>query len=173
MKQGEILHLGQFIGTEGKHLILSEKDETADLWQFKWSESHMDVPWPCVLWTGTQVHQNAWRLGAGAWGLESNSGQGLLVIVERHLRGWEGRNPWWKYLWRKARWPWRQGTTSESCVGRGASTVDSLTPHAGASSWAERPKQGWPFECLLHWAIEKDQLGRPFKHQLPDARKNS
>ena len=26
------------------------------------------------------------------------------------------------------------GTTSESCVGRGASTVDFLTPHAGASS---------------------------------------
>jgi len=28
---GEISHLGQFVGTEGKHLMLSEEDEAADL----------------------------------------------------------------------------------------------------------------------------------------------
>jgi len=39
-----------------------------------------------------------------------------------------------KCLWRKARWPWRQGTTAESCAESGAITVGSLTPHAGASS---------------------------------------
>ena len=39
-----------------------------------------------------------------------------------------------KYLWRKARKPWKQGDTAESCVGGGAITTVSLSPQASISS---------------------------------------
>ena len=37
-------------------------------------------------------------------------------------------------LWRKARQPWKQGDTAESCVGGGTITIASLTPHTNISS---------------------------------------
>ena len=39
-----------------------------------------------------------------------------------------------KCLWRKAGEPGKQGDTAESCVGGGAITIASLSPHASISS---------------------------------------
>ena len=48
-------------------------------------------------------------------------------------RGNEGGDYGGKYLWRKARQPWKQGATTESRVGGGAITIASLSPHTPAS----------------------------------------
>ena len=37
-------------------------------------------------------------------------------------------------LWRKARQPWKQGDTAESCVGGGAITIASIFPHTSIGS---------------------------------------
>ena len=39
-----------------------------------------------------------------------------------------------KCLWRKARQPWKQGDNVESCVGGGAITILSVSPHTSISS---------------------------------------
>ena len=39
-----------------------------------------------------------------------------------------------KCLWRKARQPWKQGDTAESCVGDGAVTLASFSPQASKGS---------------------------------------
>ena len=52
----------------------------------------------------------------------------MLLTVERQ-RGCEG-DCGEKYLWRKARQPWKQGDTSESCIVGGAITIASLSPWA-------------------------------------------
>ena len=52
-------------------------------------------------------------------------GRGLLLTVERPRGGEEG-DCGGKYPWRKARHPWMQGNTAESCVGGGATIASSL-----------------------------------------------
>ena len=39
-----------------------------------------------------------------------------------------------KCLWRKARQPWKQGDTAESCIGGRAIAIASLSPHASTDS---------------------------------------
>ena len=39
-----------------------------------------------------------------------------------------------KCLWRKARQPWKQGDTAESCVGNGAIIIAFLSPYISISS---------------------------------------
>ena len=58
-------------------------------------------------------------------------GQRLLLTVERQIegRGGEGGDCGGKCLWRKARQPWKQGDTAESCIGGGAITTASLPTH--------------------------------------------
>ena len=74
------------------------------------------------------------RIGEQFWArIAGNCGQTTWEYGREEILGG-------KCLWRKARWPWRQGTTTESCAESEAITVDSLTPHAGASSWAIKTK---------------------------------
>ena len=49
-------------------------------------------------------------------------------------RGEMGEETGGKYLWRKARQPWKQGDTAESHIVGGAITIASLSPNASISS---------------------------------------
>ena len=81
-----------------------------------------------------------------------------------------------KCLWRKARQPWKQGNTAESCIGGEAVTLASLSPHASTGSWTiERlacqtpealnyrvgPHPEGPFKCLMCWTTEGPQAREP------------
>ena len=63
--------MGKSIGTEGKHLRLSEDAEAADLWQTGQSETQTICTGALSVPTGTCVHRCASGLGARAWGLEN------------------------------------------------------------------------------------------------------
>ena len=62
-------------------------------------------------------------------------GQGLLLTVERRIKGCEGGDCGGKCQLREARQPWKQGDTAESCKEGGAIIIASLSPHASISSW--------------------------------------
>ena len=141
--------------------------------------------WSYVPWTGKQVHWNAPWLGAGAWGLGSNPKVRTVVDCGK-MTGGDGSEKVHgeECLWRNAGQLWRQGVESSQGVGPSWSP---LSPHTLATN-RRRSQQGWPFECLTHWAIvkdpprgafwvppvlniEKDQSGRPFDHHLPETRR--
>ena len=90
-------------------------------------------------------------------------GRGLLLTVERQIRGCEGGDCAGKCLQRKARQPWKQGDTAESRVVGGAITIASLPLHASIGSWTTEglaqqmpealnyrvgPHSGCPFKCM-------------------------
>ena len=80
-------HLGESIRREGKNLRLPDVNTVWMEWEpQRWSLVQSYVPQ-----TETQVHQNAWRLAAGAWKLESNSGQRLLLTTGRWPKGMRRR----------------------------------------------------------------------------------
>ena len=58
-----------------------------------------------------------------------------------------------KCWWRKARQPWKQDDTAESCIAGGAITVASLPPHASVSSWI--------IEGLAHQVHDTQLQNRP------------
>ena len=79
--------------------------------------------------------------------------------------GCEGGDRGGKCQLRKARQPWKQGSTAESYIKGEAITIASLSPGASISSWTiERlahqtpdtlnyrvePHPGFPFKCLMH-----------------------
>ena len=127
----------------------------------------------------------SWSIGPG----EQSQGEVCCWLQGDSLWGSEGRDHGGQRPWRKAKQPWRQSDTAESCTGGGAITVVSLPTQQcqQLSNW-ERPQRVWPFKCLTHWAIAKDpsQVGplsawtswatedqskRPFVHWVPEARK--
>ena len=70
---------------------------------------------------------SGWELEFRDWG--AIPGQGLLLTVERQIKGMWGRRCGTcggKCLWRKAGQPWKQRNTAESCVVGGAITIASL-----------------------------------------------
>ena len=90
-----------------------------------------------------------------------------MLTAERQidLRGGDREDCGGKCLWRKARQPWKHGDTAESCIGGGAITIASLSPHASiSSSTKERlahqmpdtlnyrvgPHPECPFKSLMH-----------------------
>ena len=57
---------------------------------------------------------------AGSWSseiVEQSHGEGCCWLWRDGLRGWEGGDYGGKCWWRKARQPWKQGSTAESCMG--------------------------------------------------------
>ena len=63
--------MGKSIGTEGKHLRLSEEDEAVDQWQMGQSEKYTDAPYLGPMCPGlgrvfTGV-QRGWQLVHGDW----------------------------------------------------------------------------------------------------------
>ena len=59
----------------------------------------------------------------------------MLLTGERdRWRGSEGGESGEKWLWRKARQPWKQGDSAESRVVGGAITIASLSRHASIGS---------------------------------------
>ena len=65
-------------------------------------------------------------------------GRGLLLTVERQIRGCEGGDCAGKCLQRKARQPWKQGDTAESRVVGGAITIASLSPQPVSAAEQQR-----------------------------------
>lgn len=58
------------------------------------------------------------------------------------------------------------GATTEACAEGRAITVASLPTHwCWQLANRERLQRGWTFECLMLWAIEKNQPGKPFEWQ--------
>ena len=79
--------IGELVGTEEKHLQLSEEGEVADLRQIE------QIQWPCMPILGwcSLVH-----MGAGRWSVdirEKIQGEDCCWFWGDSLRGWEGRNP--------------------------------------------------------------------------------
>ena len=66
---------------------------------------------------------------AGSWSsgiVEQSQDEGFCWLWRDGPRGREGGDCGGKYLWRKARQPWKQGDTAESRVGGGDITIASL-----------------------------------------------
>ena len=125
-------HLGNCLESEEKQLRLRVKQLICGgLNGMRYRES---LPQPYRPRTGTQVPWKAQWLGAGVWGLWSNPGMSAAVDWRVGSRGCEGGDCGGKCLWRKAREPWNQGDTAESCVGGRAITIASLSPKASMGS---------------------------------------
>ena len=85
--------MGKSVGTEGKHLRLSEESEVTNLWQTGQSENDTDGPYcgptcPMGMW----VHQCTW---AGSWSMgirEQTWGEDCCWLWEYGLRDREGGN---------------------------------------------------------------------------------
>ena len=86
---------------------------------------------PYIPWTGTLVSWKAQQLGAAVL-LLSN----LRVRATVDCRGMDQGDVREEMMvgnarrGRKARQPWKQGNTAESCIGGGAITIASLSPHS-------------------------------------------
>ena len=162
--------LGQLSASEEKHF--KAESEAANLWQPKWNENQAVLP--------TAIHAPDRDVSplegraSGSWSVgivEKSQGEGCSWVQKDGPRGHEGWDCGRKCLWRKARQPWKQGDTAESCIGGGAITM-TLLPHMSTSgSWTiERLGHqahdvrnnrvglhaGCPFTCLMCWTTEKD-----------------
>ena len=141
------------------------ESETANLQQPKWNENQT-----VLAITIHTLDRNAGPMegaAAGSWSLgivEQSGGEGCYWLWRGGLRGCEGGDHGEKFRCRKARQPWKQGYTAESCIGGGAITIASLSPHSMIGSWTiERlahqmpvalnyrvgPYTGCPFRCLM------------------------
>ena len=79
----------KLVGTEGKHIRLSEEGETANLWQTGQCENYTDslchnTVCPRLGCVYTSVH-GGWELESGDW--RANPWGGLLLAVRRGLEG--------------------------------------------------------------------------------------
>ena len=132
--RGPISTLGQLVWVRGE--TFKDESETADQWQPEWNENQ------AVLATAIQTPGRAAGpqegTEAGSWILgvaEQSQGQGCYWLQrDDGWRGCEKRDYGEKCLWRKARQPWKQGDTAESCIGGGVITTASLPPHASIRS---------------------------------------
>ena len=111
---------------------------------------------------------HCWQQECREW--RAIPGRGLLLTM-----GWWPEGMGERKLWRGMPLEgslalYRQGVTAESRAGDITISAGFLFPLVGANSWpTEKDQQrGWPFECLLHQATEKDQPGRPFECRLPE-----
>ena len=78
---------------------------------------------------------------SGSWNLgivRQSQGEDCCWLRRDRLRGREGGDCWGECLWRKARQSWKPGDTAESRVGCEATTIASVSPHAGICCWTER-----------------------------------
>ena len=134
LKQGSKSHFGAIVWIRGE--TFKVESETADLWKPKWNENQT------VLATAIQPPDR--KAGpvedtvAGCRSLgfvEQSQGKGCCWLQRDGSRGLKGGDCSGKCLWRKARQPWKQGDTEESCIGGGAITIASVSPKAGISSW--------------------------------------
>ena len=133
------------------------------LWQPKWNENQT------VLATATHIPDRdegpLEGTAAGSLGsINRSQDEGCCWLQRDGWRGGEGRDCDRKCLWRKARHPWKQGDTAESCIVGGAITIASLSPHTSTTLWTiERlarqtpdtlnyragPHPGWSFKWLM------------------------
>ena len=105
---------------------------------------------PCC--SHTFPGQERWSPGrCSSWELEFRDcgaipGWGLLLTVERRMRGCEEGDRGGKCRWRKARQPQKQGNTAESPVGGGVITIAFLSPQASIGQLNSReagPSNAW------------------------------
>ena len=137
--------------------------------------------WPCRSHTYPEQGFRSSR-ERSIWELEFRDCQSntrVRAVVDcREDWGCEGGDCGAKCLWRKARQPWKQGDTAESCVGGRAITIASLVPHASIGSltidrlahqapdlpmYRIGPKPGMPSMCLMHQTREGPQAREPSK----------
>ena len=163
-------------------------------------ESESDSP--CC--SHTYPHRDAGPLEgtvAGSWSLgivEQPQGEGCCWLQRDGSRGCEGGDRGGKCLWRKARKPWKQHDTAESCIGCGAITIASLqtieslahqTPNTltyrigpntrcpsmcmTCQTTEKDPRQGSPLSAWMAWSTEKDWSKRFSDRQLQEVWKKS
>ena len=142
LKQGSDPHIRAIVWIRRE--TFKAESETADLWQSKWNENQTVLA--AVIHTPDRDLDPLEDAAAGNWSLEiveQSQGEGCCWLWRDRSRGCEGGDFGGKCLWRKARQPWKQGDTAESCVGGGAITIVSLHLHS--------------------WTVER------LAHQTPDA----
>ena len=164
LKQGSDPHIRATVLVRGG--TFQAESETADLWQPKWNENQIVL--------ATAIHMTGRNMGllegavTGSWSL------GIVEQSQCKDCCWLWRDRSWgdcggKCLWKKVGQSWKQGDTAELCVGAGAITIASLTPHTSIGSWTiERlahqmpdawnytvgPHPGCPFKCLTCQSTE-------------------
>ena len=93
LRRSEILTLGQLIGTEEKHLRLSES-KAADPWQSEWSESYTDNLYCSLTCPGLGCKSirkcSIWELEHRNW--STVTGWGPLLTMRRQSERMEGRS---------------------------------------------------------------------------------
>ena len=176
MKQESSPHTGAIVWVKGE--TFKAESETADLWQLKWNENQTVLA--AAVYTPDRDAGPLVGAATGSWSLgivEQSQGEGCCWLQRDGSRGCEGGDCGGKFLWWKARQPWKQGYTAESQLGGGAITTASLSPHASIGSWTtERlarqtpdvlnyrvgPHPGYLFKCLM----PKQQRSIPGKGAL-------
>ena len=145
------------------------ESKTADLWQPKWNE-HQTVL-AVAIHTPDGDTSPLESAAAGRWSLgivEQSQDKGCCCLWRDGLRGCEGGDCGRKCLWRKARKPWKQGHSTESCVEGGAITIASLSPHC-QHQWLNNREAGPSMPDLLIYRVGL-QPGEPL--YVPDVLSN-
>ena len=125
LKQGSGPHSGAIVSVRGE--TFEAESETADLWQPKWNENQTVLA--AAIHTLDRDIDTLEGAAAGSWSLgivEQSQGEGCCCLWRDGPRTCEGGDRGGKWLWRKARKPWKQGNTAESHIGGGAITIASL-----------------------------------------------
>ena len=128
--------LGQSVGTEGKHLRLSE-NTAGNLWRSEWNENHTDNPCCGPMHSGrgckSAGKHSGWELERRDW--KAIAEQGLLLTAGRWPEGNGGRGTPWRMPLEES---WAAVEAGHYCWAMyrvGAITVASLSPHASTGSW--------------------------------------
>ena len=122
-------HRGNWSESEEKHLRMRVKQLISG--SLNGMRIRQSLPQPYIPQAGPQVPGKAQKLGAGFQGLQSNPRARAATDCREMMGGGDVRKETMvkKCLWRKARQPWKQGDTAESCIVSGAITIASLPPH--------------------------------------------
>ena len=139
--------LGQSVGTEGKHLRLSEST-AANLWRSEWNENHTDSLCCGPMYPGqgcksTRKH-SGWELERRDW--RAIAAQGLLLTAGRWPEGKAGRRTPWRKPLEESRAAVAAGRCCWAVCRAGATIGASLSPHASTGSWPTEkdPRGGSP-----------------------------
>ena len=132
LKHRSYPHIRELSESQEKHLRMRVKQLICG--SLNGMRIRQSSPQPNIPRAGMQVPWKAQQLGAGVQGLWSNPRARAAADCREGWRGCEGGDCSEKCQWRKARQPWKQGDTAESCVRGGAITIASLSPHASIGS---------------------------------------
>ena len=182
LNQGSNPHIRAIVWIRGE--TFKAESETADVRQPKWNENQTVLA--AAIHSLDRDIDTLEGAAAGSWSLgivEQSQGEGCSWLWRDGLRGCEGNA-----CGGKARRPWKQGDTAESCTAGGANTIACLSQHASIGSWTIEslahqmldalnyrvgPHPECPFKCLMcqpNYRVGPQPGGPLFVPDMPNNR---